>query len=112
MMTVVSSIIASPRVMPPRAPAGVADRDGPHGAGVALDGGLGEPGDLGVVDGRQRLPDEVGRLAPAGAEDQRDVVALHAGGLRPGGGRLGRGGGRVGEGVGRHARTVAVIGTA
>ena len=38
-----------------RAPAGVADRDGPHGAGVALDGGLGEPGDLGVVDGRQRL---------------------------------------------------------
>ena len=42
-------------------------------------------------------PDEVGRLAPAGAEDQRDVVARRA---RPVGDHRCRGPGHV-EGVGR-----------
>ena len=67
------------------------------------DGGLGEPGHVGVVDGGERLADEVAGLAPAGAEDERDVVARRARCARrsprrrPGPPRRGRSRGRPGR---------------
>ncbi len=78
------------------APPGVADGDRAHAARVARDGGRVEARDVGVVDGRERLADEVGGLAPAGAEHERDVVVVDAGALGDDGG----GGGGDVEGVG------------
>ena len=79
------------------APAGVTDGDRAHAARVARDGGGVEARDVGVLDGRERLADEVGRSgpSPSRARGRRRGVATPVRSRDDGGG----GGGDV-EGVG------------
>ena len=67
---------------------------------VAGHSGPAEAGDVGVVDRRERLADEVTGLAPAGAEDERDVVGLRPAALGDDRGRSAGDLERVGGGVG------------
>ena len=66
-----------------------------------------EAGHVGVVDGREGLADEVGGLAPARAEHERDVVVVDAGALGDDGGGVG---GDV-EGVGGRVAEITVDGS-
>src|SRR5690606_11995787 len=56
---------------------------------VTLEGGPGEAGHLGGGDGGDRVADELGRLAPAAAESEGEVVLLDAGEPRDVGGSTG-----------------------
>jgi len=73
--------------------------DAAEGADVALECGLPEPRDLCRGEGRRGLAEELGGLAPAASERERDVVVLGAGDARNVGGRLGGDGEGVGGGV-------------
>src|ERR687898_337232 len=78
-------------------------RDRSHDARVAGDRSPPEAGDVGVVDRREGLTDEVRAVPPAGAEDEGHVVPVCPGPLPDDGrGRIG-----YGEGVGR---TVVEVG--
>ena len=83
-------------------PAGVADArpNGCCSSGPATAAPW-KPGHLGLVDGGERLADEVGGLAPAGAEHEGDVVPVGAGALGDDGGGLLRDGEGVGGRVGQ-----------
>ena len=85
-----------------RPAAGVTDGDRPHTPAVSGHRGGLEAGHVGVVDGRDGRPDEVGRLAPAGPEDEGDVVSRRSGALGD------DGGGGLGDVEGVGARVVEI----